>query len=31
MVQGFFLTVRAGTAHRHLFPRKEKNVLNVYY
>jgi len=28
--QGFFVTVRAGTAYRHLFSREEKNF-NVYY
>jgi len=29
---GFFLTVRAGTAYRHLFPSKEKTLFcNVYY
>jgi len=25
--QGFFLTVRAGTPYRHLFPSQEKNNL----
>ena len=29
--QGFFVTVRAGTAYRHLFPSKEKSInCNVY-
>jgi len=29
--QDFFVTVRAGTAYRHLFPSKEKTIIcNVY-
>src|SRR6218665_1541330 len=29
--QGFFVTVRAGTAYRHLFQRQENKNFNVYF
>jgi len=32
VIQGFFVTVRAGTAHRHLFSKvKKKIICDVYY